>query len=1525
MVGVVVAAPIAVFLLLAVALMLPPVQRAVVGRVCAVGGRALQCRLSVGQVRLAFPLDLALHDVLATRADTTLLSAAAVRVDVRLWPLLSKRIEVDGASLYEARVNTLNLLSDVRVEGRVRRFEAAAHGIDLGREAVRIDHALLRGANLLVVLSDTAQQDTTPSTARWVISVDKAEIEQSRVEVRLAGDSVRLEASLQRAVATDGRFDTGAGLYAVAGVRLRGSALRYDRPHEPRERNGFDPAHIAISGLNARVDSLRFGAQGYGAHVVSLSLKEQSGLSVNEFTGRVAGDSARLHVSGLALKLPHSALQATAHIDLSALGTPAKGRLAVSLAGRIDRRDVLDLAGKQSDLGRTLVHLPATPLAVSATVSGNSRHLVIGRARLGQAGAYELTASGHIDNAERPWRSGRLNFALTAPNLDFVHTMAGLDGSVRLPHHMKARGTATLQRSRVGLDLQGRVGTGRIALRGHFDPAGPTYHARLSTTRLPLQAFLPDVPVNDLSLRADVSGRGTDVYSPAMRLEAQVQAHHLRAGNLPVDSVQLVAALNGGRGRMQFNSQNDLLRGEGLLTLATARGGLTAALKSRIDRLNLQRLTAGSDTLALAAAIDLTAHAGRGLKSYGAEGRVDGLRLTAQGAEHTLRSLGFKFDNRADTLWARLQSGDLDAALAARGNAGLLAERVQRFVAAVQGQMAQGRLHRATLRRLLPDMGLLVRSGSDNPLTAYLRYAMGYELQGLDLRFLSTPHTGIRAEGRLSGLNTGALLLDSTSFRLSEDSTRLNLAAAIVNYTKNNPYPFEARLDGFLNDSLVGADVVYKDKNGGEGIRLGTAVAFSPEELKLRITTPHPVIAYRRFAVNADNYIAINRLTRDVVAHVDLLADDGTGLKLYSNEEDSIPDVTVSVSRLNLGELTAVVPYLPRISGYLNGDVHVQKENKIFSAVSDLHVSDMHYEDAPLGNIGLELSYMPDENLTEHFVDAQISRSDSVVAQVVGKYLNTEGGRLNMNLELLNFPLDLLNGFAGGSVAFAGTARGELSLTGAAAAPRIDGQISTDSIRLYSDVYGFNLHTDSQTLHIADNRLNIEALHLYSIGRNPLTVAGGVDFKNPDRIALTLNMNAKNFEIINAPKTKQSEVYGRVLANYQGTVRGTTSNLQVRGMLSVLRDSRIGYVLKDSPLSVDDRLSDLVVFTNFSDTTAADAVKQRPELSGIDVMLGINIDEAAQLHCDLSSDEQSYFDVEGGGSLTFKYLPDGSLTLTGRYTMGSGEMKYTLPVIPLRTFKIVGGSYIEFTGEPTNPTLNIRATERLRASVNEDNNPRTVPFDVGVSLTKQLSNMGLEFTIEAPDDGTVQNQLAAMSREQRGKLAVSMLVTGMYLAENNSTSGFTANNALNAFLQSEIQQIAGNAMKSIDLSLSVDNGTTTTGSGQTDYSFRFAKRLWGNRVSIVIGGRVSTGAEAQNNAGSFIDNVALEYRLNRSASRYVRLYYNSDSNDPLEGRLTELGGGIVLRKKATRFGRLFVFWRRKDKDKTPAATTTAQP
>ena len=326
------------------------------------------------------------------------------------------------------------------------------------------------------------------------------------------------------------------------------------------------------------------------------------------------------------------------------------------------------------------------------------------------------------------------------------------------------------------------------------------------------------------------------------------------------------------------------------------------------------------------------------------------------------------------------------------------------------------------------------------------------------------------------------------------------------------------------------------------------------------------------------------------------------------------------------------------------------------------------------------------------------------------------------------------------------------------------------------------------------------------------------------------------------------------------------------------------------------------------------------------MLMSVHIDDAVRLRADLSPDRSKYVELEGGGDLTLTYDNQEGMKLSGRYSILNGEMKYTvLPVIGSKHFNIKTGSYVEFQGNIMNPMLNVSATERVKATMNENNVPRSVAFDVGLHISQTLENMGLEFTLDAPEDLTAQNELASMGREERGRVAVTMLATGMYITDLSSTGGFSTTNTLNSYLQNEINQLVGMAQNTVDVNFGIENSTTETGGTSTDYSFSFAKRFWGNRITLTIGGKVRSGSDAVNTGQSIIDNVALEYRLDQSATRYVKVYYDRNYESLLEGELTEMGAGVVFRRKTEQLGELFIFRKKKEKEPQKAGTGAKQP
>ena len=219
----------------------------------------------------------------------------------------------------------------------------------------------------------------------------------------------------------------------------------------------------------------------------------------------------------------------------------------------------------------------------------------------------------------------------------------------------------------------------------------------------------------------------------------------------------------------------------------------------------------------------------------------------------------------------------------------------------------------------------------------------------------------------------------------------------------------------------------------------------------------------------------------------------------------------------------------------------------------------------------------------------------------------------------------------------------------------------------------------------------------------------------------------------------------------------------------------------------------------------------------------------------------------------------------------------------------------------------LQAQETPESKVDDDAINRSIQI-----IERRVNELGLtEPVIQRQGKDKIIVELPGVKDPEQ---AIAMLATGVYMNSGVKGGGLSMGSALNSVIQSQINSLAGSAFQSINASFTMgmeDRTSAETGDKQTDYSFRYSQRLFNDRVQIVIGGKVTTGANATNDAESFIDNISLEYRLDTSGTRYVRVFYDKNYESVLDGEITETGVGLVLRRKMDRLGELFIFRKKK--------------
>ena len=1476
----------------AASLYLPPVQRWAVDRLTAYVEKETGMEVSIGSVHLAFPLDLELGRLHVADGETDVLDVESALVDLDLSRVFSQHIGVEAIELRGGSIRTTGWIESLRMEGSLGSLLVRADDIDLKGRRAGVTEAVLDGCMLDLTLRETPEDTTESEPVDWQIDVGKVRIAQSIIRLTPAlpkgeeGDSLSpsleeerggLYAAVREASLDAGDISLRDGAYRLGSLKLAADSLAYD-------------GH-AIRGLDIELDKFSL-------------------------------DTAHLSVARLDLRTPHSSLGGSASLDWKGVA-PLNGRLDGALQASLGSEDVLMIAASSmpKDLAKCY---PRQPLNIELRATGNVDSLSLQACSVAMPSVVDARATGFLLNLTDSARLGAdVHLDVTTMDLSALNRYLGLS-DVRFPRMILHADTRLREASKLYADaLLTELGQGgRVHLVGDLDTKAMAYRAKTRITNLQLHDFLPKDSLYLLTASAQVSGRGTDLLRSDTRLLALLDVDHLGYASWNLDSIHADARLERGNASLELDSRNDLLGLQGCVdALISERKVKDAAFNMDLNHVDLYALGVARKPLSASMVMHLDG-ASDFRQTHSLKARIEAMELIT--ADSILHPLDLTLDAGLTPELISMKASAGDLALSVTSDQGLdsLLAHFDNFMQEARQQVDSLNIRQDTLRTLLPHLRMEVECGQKNPIAGILRHATGYTFRDLSLSLHSSPDEGLKGQGHMNALNTGGILLDTITWRIRQEQDNLSLNARVANGPKNRMVTFQSQLRAALTPTGAQAGLLFYDAKGEKSVDFGLALDLLADGVKAHFTPLNPTIAYRRFTLNEDNFVSLAG-NGHLEALVDLLADDGTGIKLYTTpNEEALQDISLSVNRFNVGELTHVIPFMPDITGFLHGDLHYMQADSTSTVSADMVVQDMAYNSVRLGNIGVSGAYFPNAD-GSHYADGIITQDGREILLASGKYSEKKDrGTMDGEASLQGVPFAFLNAFMpDGPLAMSGYAWGDMEVSGSADSPILSGELRTDSLRIDADSYNVNLQFPDHTITIDKSHVKLGKIEAYAAGKTPLVLDGDIDFSDLKRVQLDLNVRAQNYQLINAPKRQGALAYGKVFVDVGGRLWGTLSDLKMRGRLGVLGSTDVTCVLTDTPITVDDQLSDIVTFCDFTDTVQAEPIQT--ERQSIDIQMNVSIAEGAQVHCFLSSSGNDYIDLQGGGDLTLTYDMQNDMQLWGRYTIQKGTMRYSIMAIPLNDFHIEQGNYVEFQGNMNNPRLSISASERVRSSVTENNTPRNVAFDVGLKLSRTLEDMGLEFTLEAPEDMTVQNQLTAMTQEERGRVAVTMLVTGMYVTDDAETNGgYNYANTLNAYLQSAINEVAGKALSTVDVNFGIAEGTSEAGTATTDYSFSFAKRFWGNRISVVVGGRVSTGSDAVNTGQTIIDNISIEYRLDKSASRYVHVFYDRNYESLLEGQITKMGGGIVLRKKAERLRELFIF--RKPKDEMPRPEPTKQ-
>lgn len=1552
---------IVLVLLLPFSLYIPWVQNVAKDYACEYASEATGLDIKLDRILLKFPLDLSVDGLSVVEENgDTMARVEKFVAGVEFMPLLDMNFKIGDAELVNGYYHMLTADSSTVLAAQVNYCKLLGTDLDMNHQVLNLLDGELNGGKVTFTSYPykAVEQPDTSESKPWRINACHLTLTDIDFTMRMLPTIDKLHAYIAKAELKEGIIDTGehtvdartlavdsadvryytlserdAAIYSELhplppdtisapadtipwtvqsdSVRLTKSHLIYaQRSVTPGA--GLDPNFIELTNANVLLRNLYNRASIVSVDVDQISGKERCGLEIERANGSIYLDDTKVDVKKFRLKTFLSEFYIDAHAPFTLLNDKPTGNFYIETDNKIALQELSLL---HPALRATLKPIPQyNPLALKGKVQGTPEHLDIKSFTATIPRYLDATVSGVVNHPLDAKRlNGDVNFDANFPNLNFIKPLA-LDAAtskqINLPP-MKVKGHAKFGGNNYSGDLDMRLASGSLVGKGSFNGNRTQYNVDANFTNFPVRAIMPLAPVDNLTAHVKADGHGFDFLKASTAVNADVNLGSVTyAGHTYRDIIARVN-MNAGDVTARIDSNNPNCN-----LFVDAQGKIQGEryifnVNGNIRDLDTHAL--GFTDFPLNGNGELTAFIDFDMRTKDCQFNADlsHMNWNYDGTQLVSENTEVRFVSNANTIEAFVDNEETHLDFKAECSIDDFMKSLDLSLAEMNRQVDARALNVTALQEKLPKFSLKMKVG---PSGLVPRYLSRYEIDVRDFDCEITNDSILNLDGYIHQFSMGTTAIDTITIHaheLTNKYLRFDL------HMGNRPGTWDdfAQVDvrGGAKDSIVDFLVEQRNIKKEMGYRLGAHATLAGENIKTRLFPTHPIIAYRQWEVNEDNYVNFNYNNKMLDADL-LMKNSQSSLALHTEPTDdpTKENIFLNIQNLKIEEWLSGIPTLPSVSGTMDADMKLLYDGKNFDGNGDLAIKQLCYDGQVVGDVKLNTSLALDPESGSTKLNAVMDLDGSKVALAYGVLNDTTATNpMDVNLKLDKFPLQKAAAFIpGGFVRLGGYVDGEVKLNGSTDDPVIHGFVKGDSAVIELPRFGSKLQLSDDVIPIDNGVISFNNYSILGLNGNAAKMNGAVDINTMD---IDLRVNGKNIQFIGSEQESYSEVFGKGFVDVTANVSSKESNMHIGAKVTLLTGSNITYVMQDevgdlTASSVDE---DMVKFVNPVDSTGGNPLLTTAAArTSSDIDIDIEIQQGAKINAFLSPDGKDRVNIDGSGRLRYSLDFAGKDNMVGVYTIESGSVRYSPPIISQKIFNISSGSSITWNGDVLNPQLNISGEQVTRASVTtSDGKAKLLNFFITANIGNTLKKMDLSFDITTDDDMTVKNEIQSMTDIQRSNAAMNMLLYNTYSGTNSAGNiNLTTTGALYSFLQSQLNSWAASTLKGVDLTFGINQfgGNKEGSTMQTSYSYRLSKSLFNDRFKIVVGGEYSTAATSEQNlSNNLISDISLEYNLNDAGSKYVRLFRHTGWESVLEGEVTEMGVGFVMKRKAPTLKLLF--------------------
>lgn len=544
---------------------------------------------------------------------------------------------------------------------------------------------------------------------------------------------------------------------------------------------------------------------------------------------------------------------------------------------------------------------------------------------------------------------------------------------------------------------------------------------------------------------------------------------------------------------------------------------------------------------------------------------------------------------------------------------------------------------------------------------------------------------------------------------------------------------------------------------------------------------------------------------------------------------------------------------------------------------------------------------------------------------LVRGYVAPSQGRYYARAVVDSLDMGLLNPVLKGVVSDTkGTADLDLLLQGRGREAQLTGGISVHDLSTRVDFTQVTYRLPKADLQVENNTLAVKGASMFDPQGREAKLDLSLSLQHLSNIAYDLRVRPRGMLVLDTGPGDNDVFYGRVYASGDVGIRGDKRGVKMN--ITATTDDNSSFTM---PLSGKSNAAhaDFVIFETAERPDTTDFLvrkkmlferkmrRKSPSESDMDIDMTLNVRPNTDFRLVMTSAGDA-ISGRGEGTLNLHVNPKTNVfEMTGDYTIVEGKYQMSLLDIVRREFLIESGSSIQWTGEPLDALLDIRAVYKLKASLQpllqgtlgSSVSERPVPVECIVSLGDRLTNPSMKFGVEVPNLDTESQTVVANALNTPETVDMQffyLLVAGSFMSEGSATEsaggiGATASAATGLeFLTRQLTNLLSSDYYNV---LFRYRPKSETASDELD--FGLSTSLINNRLLVELEGNylLDDKMAASSNMSNFMGEAYVTWLIDRAGTLRLRGFTQTiDRFDENQG-LQETGIGIYWKEDFNNF------------------------